>query len=254
MSEERIMQLRSAAADSDLSAEEQAELDSLLASSPEARQFADELQKIDAFLKGADTLDVPDSLHERIVDSIPVSAASNVVPLHRPAIPVAIRYGLAAAAGLLLAVTFYESRTPSQGSQDFSELVGTMAPDRDVADADIVDAHDFRADGFASLAQLERRDGDLVLDIRIDAERPIDVSINIAPAGIRPGALAQLGGSFESISITDSSLELRAIGERRLTVLLSDNASGGAAGAAKVEIKFTSEGRLLERGLLRATE
>lgn len=254
MSNDRIIALLSAAADNDLDAEEQAELDHLIESSPQARQVADELQRIDDFLHGADELDVPDSLHEKILDSIEVPAASRVVPLGRPAIPAVFRYGLAAAAGLLLAVTFYESRTPSEGAQDFSELVGTMAPGRVVTDASIVDTYDFRADGFTSLAQLQRRDGELFLDIRIDAVKPLDIAVNIAPSGIWPGALAQLEDRFESISIADSSLRVRASGKRRLTVLLSNAASGEAAAAARIEIEFLSEGRLLERGLLQATE
>jgi hypothetical protein len=254
MTDDRIMALLSAAADGDLDAEEQAELDGLMQSSPDARQFADELQRIDEFLHAADELDVPDSLHEKIVNGIEVSEAPTVVALHRPAIPAVFRYGLATAAGLLLAVGFYESRSLPPGSQDFSELVGTMAPDRDVARTRILDTYDFRADGFASLAQLERRDGEVFLDIRIEAARPLDISLDIAPAGIWPGALAQLEDGFESITMADSSLRLRATGRRRLTVLLSNAASGEAADAAKVEIEFTSEGRLLGRGLLQATE
>jgi hypothetical protein len=257
MTDERTMQLISAAADGQLTADEQAELERLLESSSEAREFAADLEQMDAILLDSQALDVPGSLHARIVESIDLPGASPQ-PSGRgwqrpPDLGALFRYGLAAAAGVLLAVSLYESQVILTGTPDFSKLVGTMAPDRVVAEADIVDVYDFRKDGFASLAQLQRRDGNLYLDIQIEADQPLDISVTISPAGIWPGALAQLKDSFESIAIADSALQVRASGERRLTVLLSHVGDATFEGQAKIELEFSSNGRLLERGLLQAT-
>lgn len=256
MTDERTMQLISAAADGELTADEQAELEQLLESSSEAREFAAQLEQLDAILCESPRRDVPDSLHARIVDSVHLPGISTQPSGHPwmrlPDVGALFRYGLSVAAGVLLAVSLYESQVLLTGTPDFSDLVGTMAPDRVVAEADIVDVYDFRADGFASLAQLQRRDGNLYLDIQIEADQPLDVSVTISPAGIWPGALAQLKHSFESIAIADSSLKVRTTGERRLTVLLSRVGDTALDNPAKIELEFSSNGRLLERGLLQA--
>lgn len=257
MTDERMMQLISAAADGELTADEQAELERLLERSTEAREFAADLEQMDAILRDAPAPEMPGSLHARIMDSIDLPETSpqpsGRTRLRLPDVGTLFRYGLATAAGIVLTVSLYESQQLFTGTPDFSQLVGTMAPDRVVAEADIVDLYDFRAEGFASLVQLQRRDGKLYLDIQVEADQPLDIAVNISPAGIWPGALAQLDDSFESIAIADSVLRARASGKRRLTVLLSRVGDTALKGQAKIDLEFSSNGRLLEHGSLQAT-
>ncbi len=257
MTDQRTLELVSAAADGELNAGEQAELENLLESSAEAREFQMELAEMDSLLAKVPAIEPPGSLHTQIVDCITLSqekAGNSLLGWLRPPqfMPV-LRYGLAAAAGLLLAASFYESQSLFPSNDDFDDLVGTMAPSRVVAEADIIDTFDFRSNGLRSLVQLQRRNNDIYLDIQIEADGSLDISVDMSGTGVRPGALAQLDNSLESIVVEDQALKLRATGQRRLTVLLRRVDDASIAEEAKITLEFSSDGRLLEQGSLQAT-
>lgn len=257
MTDQRTLELVSAAADGELNASEQAELEQLLESSAEARKFQTELAEMDSLLAKVPAIEPPSSLHTQIVNCITLpqeKADTSLLGWLRPPqfMPV-LRYGLAAAAGLLLAASFYESQSLFPSNDDFDDLVGTMAPSRVVAEADIIDTFDFRSDGLKSLVQLQRRNNDIYLDIQIEADGSLDISVDMSGTGVRPGALAQLDNSLESIVVKDQALQIRATGQRRLTVLLRRVDDASIAEEAKITLEFSSDGRLLEQGSLQAT-
>ena len=257
MTDERTLEMVSAAADGELNASERAELEQLLEISAEAREFQTDLAEMDSLLGKVPAIEPPDSLHLQIVNSVTLpqkKADTSLLGWLRPPqfMPV-LRYGLAAAAGLLLAASFYESQSLFPSNDDFDDLVGTMAPVRVVAEADIIDTFDFRSDGLESLVQLQRRDNDIYLDIQIDADATLNIAVDMSSTGVRPGALAQLDHSLESIVVEDQTLHLRATGQRRLTVLLRRVDDAPIAEEAKITLEFSSDGRLLEQGSLQAS-
>jgi hypothetical protein len=256
MTDERTLEMVSAAADAELTESERAELEQLLENSAEARKFQAELAEMDSILGEVPVMEPPDSLHTQIVNCISLpqeKADSSFLGWLRPPkfMPV-MRYSLAAAAGLLLAASFYESQSLFPSNHDFDDLVGTMAPSRVVAEADILDTFDFRSDGLESLVQLQRRNNDIYLDIQIDADVALSIAVDMSGTGVRPGALAQLDHSLESIVVEDQALQLRATGQRRLTVLLRRADDASIAEEAKITLEFSSDGRLLEQGSLQA--
>jgi len=257
MTDQRTLELVSAAADGELNTSERAELEQLLENSAEARKFQAELADMNSLLGDVPAIEPPDSLHLQIVNRVTLPQIKTDKPFLdwlRPSqfMPV-LRYGLAAAAGILLAASFYESQSLFPTNNDFDDLVGTMAPNRVVAEADILDTFDFRTDGLESLVQLQRRDNDVFLDIQIDANTALDIAVDMSSTGVRPGALAQLDDSLESIVVKDQVLQLRATGQRRLTVLLRRVNDTSIAGEAKITLEFSSDGRLLEQGSLQAS-
>ena len=257
MTDERTLEMISAAFDGKLNASEQAELEQLLENSAEARKFQAELAEMNSILGELPAIEPPDSLHAQIVNciSLPQNKANTsfLSWLRPPRFLPVLRYGLAAAAGLLLATSFYESQSLFPSNSDFDDLVGTMAPNRVVAEADILDTFDFRSDGLESLVQLQRRNNDIYLDIQIDADATLSIAVDMSGTGVRPGALAQLDHSLESIVVEDQTLQLRATGQRRLTVLLRRVDDAPIAEEAKITLEFSSDGRLLEQGSLRAS-
>jgi len=256
MKDQRTLELVSAAADGELNASERAELEQLLEISAEAREFQTDLAEMDSLLGKVPAIEPPDSLHTQIVNSVklPQKKADTSLPgwLRTPQFMPVLRYGLSAAAGLLLAASFYESQSMFPSNSDFDDLVGTMAPSRVVAEAEILDTFDFRSDGLESLVQLQRRNNDLYLDIQIDADAALDISVDMSSTDVRPGALAQLDHSLESIVVESQALQLRATGQRRLTVLLRRVDDASIAEEARITLEFSSDGRLLERGYLQA--
>jgi len=254
MSDERVLELLSAAADGELNDAEQTELDGLLDASPEAYRFREELDRIDAILRKVPDRAAPEMLHDRIMSSVSLPAIKSRPRamqgfswFRRTTPPVALRYGMAAAAGLLVAAAFYESRGISDPA-DLSQLVGSMAPARTAPD--VLDTYAFHAPGIASEVTLERRNGMFLLDIRIDSAEPVDVSVDLASAGVRLQALAQTEDSLESIEIEGRTLHMRAHGRRQLTALLERTEHAGRQGLETINLEFSSEGRLLQRGSL----
>jgi hypothetical protein len=252
MSDNGALELVSAAADGDLRHADRAELDRLLAESPEVRRFQADLETLESLFRDLPLPDMPATLHADIMARAAVPrtrSAGSILDWLRLPTP-ALRYGLATAAGLLLAVAFYESRPTFSKVADLSELVGTMAPTGTRTDTDIVDTYAFRAEGLESLVQLERRNGSLLLDIRIDAEESIDIAVNFADAGVRLEALSQNESSLESIALAGQVLRIQALGRRRITALLHRVDDTVFAGEAKIELEFSSKGKLLQQGSL----
>jgi anti-sigma factor RsiW len=100
MINERITELINTGLDGELGQAEQAELDSVLEASAEAREYLRELEAFSNLLDREEPLELPDGLHREIVESIELPSKSKGFSFG--AIPGFIRYGMAAAAGLVL--------------------------------------------------------------------------------------------------------------------------------------------------------
>jgi anti-sigma factor RsiW len=258
MNDERIIDLVNAATDGELSSDERAELDRLFEQSPEARRLRDEIDRIDSILRKVPELTPPETLHGRIMADIalPSPGKRQRMIVSKAGWPgsldpfTVLRYGMATAAGIVLAMAFYESRPGISQPADISELVGTMAANRDRHEANIVDTFAFHAERMDGQVSLERRNGMLLLDIRVDADEPVDISVDLAAAGARLNALAQIGSSLESIEITDHVLRVRARGRRQLTAVLHRVNDTAFSGGDTIELEFSSGGKLLQRGSL----
>jgi anti-sigma factor RsiW len=258
MNDERIIDLVSAATDGELSSDERAEFDRLIEQSPEARRLCDEINRIDSVLRKIPELTPPEMLHGRIMADISLPStgtwqrmtASKAGWLSSLEPFTVLRYGVATAAGIVLAMAFYESHPGLSQPADISELVGTMAANRDRREANIVDTFAFHAERVDGRVSLERRNGMLLLDIRVDAEEPVDISVDLAAAGVRLNALAQTGSSLEFIEITGRVLHVRARGRRQLTAVLHRVNDTAVSGGDTIELEFSSGGKLFQRGAL----
>ncbi len=251
------LELISAAIDGELDVDEQVELDLLLESSEEAREFKAELEQLDSLLKDVPDLAPPESLHAHIMANARpqrVQSKRSTLDRLRPLIPGAgLRYAMAVAAGALLAVVFINTQPMLPDTSDFADLVGTMAPDIASADANIIDSFAVREEGLESLVQLRLSGSVLFLDILVDTAERLDISVDLGGAGLWPDALAQIDGHFESIAIAGQALQIEALGKQRMTILLRRVDDAAFAGEATITLEFSSEGRLLQRGALTAT-
>lgn len=257
MNDDRALELLSAAADGELGADDRAELDQLLLSSTEARESKAELEALDSLLKGLPELEPPAYLHAQIM-----ARANPTTPPQRPAkfawlgalVPGAgLRYALAAATGALVAAIFITTGSMLSDPDDVTDLVGTMAPNAASANTDVIDSFAFRDAGFESDVQLERSNGSLFLNVQMSTAAPLEISVDMAGAGLKADAIAQIESDFDLISLVDQALSLRAVGEQRLTILLRRVDDTASAEEAKISLEFSSDGRLLQRGTLTAT-
>ena len=252
---ERTQELVSAAADGALNNDERAELDRLLKGSAEACRLRSELGLLASILENAPQPVPPATLHDQIMARVTLPASRSRKPVFawRPewAAAAVLHYGLAAAAGVLLAAFFYESQPRFGAATDIADLVGTMAPQhRARSAADVMDTYTFRSDGFECLVRLEHSEGGLLLEIQVDAARPLDIAVDLGSARARLVALLQDQKPLESIAIADQTLRVQALGRRQLTALLVHADETVSAGEAQIDLEFSSEGKLLQRGSL----
>lgn len=259
MTDQRKLELVSAAIDCELDVDERAELNLLLEASQEARDLKAEFENLDSLLHSIEDVEPPESLHAEImaqahIISQPVQSKPSIRNWLRPLVPGAgIRYALAAAAGALVVAIIFNGQPVLSGTSDFTDLVGTMAPDSASVDAGVIDSFAFANEEVQSLVQLRRSDGLLLLMVQVDASTPLEIGVDLSGAGYQPKAVAQLDSEFDSIAIAGQNLQMRAVGAQEMSVLLSRVDDAVAAGGATIKLEFSSEGRLLQRGALAAT-
>lgn len=255
MTDDHVLELVSAAADGALNDDEQAELERLLATSAEAREFKAELERMDSLFREIQDLDPPDSLHAKIMASATKQTAQSesLFPhwVSQLQFGAGLRYALAAATGALLVAIFFQGQSSFPGSDDVSNLVGTMAPNADSTDTVIIDGFAFRENGIESSARLERSGDKLLLNIQFAAETPLDISVNMASAGVRPDVIALIESDFDSIALDGQTLGIRAVGEQQLTVLLRRVDDTAFADEAQITLEYSSGGKLLKREALK---
>jgi hypothetical protein len=255
MTDDRELELVSAALDGELSNSDQSELDTLLEKSTDARQLKSDLDQLDSLLSSVPDLEPPASLHASLMSQTKAAQRGNSVIrwLLRILPGDGLRYAVAAAAGALVVAVFFNDQTIFLDETDISDLVGTMAPVNLSADAILVDSFLVRGDGLEGVVQLQISEGVMVLVVRVDAVKPVDVSVDLTGAGLEPDAVAQIDSEFESITITGQALRMRAVGQQKMSILLRRVNNTAFAGEATITLEFSSEGKLLQRGSLTAT-
>lgn len=254
MSRERAFELLSAALDSDIGPEERAELDALLEESAEARRLQAELEALERTLADAPQVDPPSGLSQQILDRLVQSERpkrdSLIDWLMSLTFGPVLRYGFSVALGALLVVAVYENQPNKGRPSDITELVGTMAPDVDAPNRRILDSFAFDKTGISSVARLERRNQSLLLDIRIDTTRPVEIAMDFSASEFEFEALAQTQSTLDAIEFSGSVLKIKGRGQRRFAVLLRSRSNTPFATVARINLDYSSDGTFLQQGTL----
>lgn len=249
MSDDRAFELVSAAADGALEAEQQLELDQLLEVSPAARRFQADLAGLEAVLSDLSPLELPPSLHRRIIARIPrfntMQRRERVAVF---AIPRTFRYGLAAAAAALLAIVIHESYPMLPESVNDREMAGTMAARG--GDVEVLDSYRLRAQDREAGVQLLRSGGALLLDVRTHAGKPVDLAVDFAASGLLPDGPAQGDAPPGAVEVTGQVLHVHANDQRHVTVSLRRAPDAAFAEPARIDVELSSNGRVLQQGSL----
>lgn len=248
MSDERALELISAAADGELDSRERAEVEQLLRESAAARAFRDDLRRLRTLLADLPAPAFPDGLHARIMSDAGRTNRERTARWHVPVPGLALRYGLAAAAGVVLAVGVYEWRPAADGG--YGELAGTMLPEGSRAGTRVLDRETTQAAEFTGLVELQQSGEQLLLDIRLDAAESVELTIDFAAAGLRPVGVSQPRFPFKSIEMAEQVLQARGLGRQHVSVSLRREEYAAAADEAAIRLEYSSGGRVLEQGSL----
>ncbi len=219
-----------------------------MSKTPEERE-----RELEELLSAAPLVEPPPDLTERILAAVRLPGQGRQNPPGRwwhalisPALP---RYGLAAAAGALAVAMAYEMHSPLLDVPDLSQVTGTLLPASSTGSDAVLDTVVLDAGNVHSIARLRQRDGELVFDVRFDADAVIKVDVDLGRQDLAFEALAHAPGSGPSIRMTDNRLTIDGQGRQSVAALLRGDAA--AVRTAEIRILFTSKGHTLKEGVLR---
>jgi hypothetical protein len=254
MLEQRALYLINAELDGELEPGEQAELETILESSAEARTMRAELQKLVSVLDGAPQQTPPADLADRIIAQIRL-------PARRPAFSVASLFssfqpaqaGLAFAAGLLLTVGFYEMTAEHRAAGDVSDMVGTMLADPQGRTAALKDSLSIAEPGISGTVSLSGSGGILVLNFELDSADETEIMVSLDESGVGFGGIARsitdstAGG--ESYEVSGGTLRVVNQGQGSFSVYLLEKAGLKASGRS-ISIGISMGGAPVFSGVL----
>ena len=256
MTDERQLELISAGLDGVLDDDEREQLDKLLQESDEARELNAEFEQLDSLLSDMPEVEPPASLRAQIMAQAaprPEKKKFSMADFLQGLLPGAgIKYVLATGAGALMALVFLGGQPMEPGTIDYSELVGTMAPDAAVGNPDLLDSYSFGGDGFEGLIQLRLSGGMAFIDVSTDTDESLNIAADFSAAGLWPEAVAHISGRPESVAIAGQAVQVQTNGEQQLTILLRRADGTEPAEQAEISLEVSSEGELLDRGVLKA--
>jgi hypothetical protein len=252
MIDERTTELINAEYDGELDEAGRVELNAILEQSAPAREYREGLQAFGDVMDNEPPLELPEGLHRQIVERVSLPAPA--VRFRFADIPGFVRYGMAAAAGLLLTVGIYESRGGLPGVEemgaDVGSMVGTIMRNDRAEEEVTLDALIFDQEEISSAIRLQRRDGALVLDVLLDAKDPVDITVDFTSDGLQFDAIAQTQSELQSIEFADQAIQVKGHGRHHFAILLHRDRDQAADSEASIKLRFSSNGRLIKEGSL----
>jgi hypothetical protein len=248
MINERTIELINGGLDGELNDRQREELEAVLKESEAARDYRDQLVSLDEVLASQAPLEPPPEWHADIVSRISLPAPRAWFRLGQ--VPVSARYGLTAAAGLLLAVGLYEFRPGLLGNGELDQMVGTiMRPDHR-AEGVTLDSFNFKLDQVSSSVSLVQRNGSLILDVTLDSGEPVEITVDFTSDGLKFDAIAQMKSDLKSIEFADQAIQVTGSGQQHFAVLLHRDDAQPVNHEARIGLRFSSNGELVTEGSL----
>jgi negative regulator of sigma E activity len=250
MIDDRTRELIHAGLDGELDGAGERELAERLEHSAEARRYRERMAELAVAIDRLPASELPDELHRRIVSRIRLPAARSRRGSVRAWAPAFGRYGLAAAAGLLIAVGIYEFRPGTPSGQDLSGMSGTILP-ADRPAAVVIDEASFDDGQLSSALRLERRDGTLLVDISLQTRFPVEVSLDFTGGGegLRFDGISQLQGTLDFIEVDDRVVHVQVNGGHHFAVSLRQDEARDFK-PPSIRVDYSANGNLLNSQFL----
>ncbi|NIM69557.1 MAG: hypothetical protein GTN86_02950 [Xanthomonadales bacterium] len=252
MIDERSRDLIQADLDGALDPQEQAELELLLAQSDEARRLHSELRELARVLRQLPEPELPAGLRDRILGQVRLPREdARVVPFRLRELPTFVRYGFAAAAGLLLAVGVYEYRSQTPDAQDLNRMVGSIMPGEGAVQETVIDRFTLDTEALATEAVLQLREGALVLDVRFEHRSAGELALELRGDGLAFDAIAQTHSELSEFDVTDRAVHASGQGRQEFAVLMHRDGDQADGDPAVVRLAYySSDGALITEGAL----
>ncbi len=249
MLDQRIMELINAGIDGELGPQEQRELEAVLDSSPEAVTFRLELLELNNALCNMPELDPPPTLARDILDQVQLPARHN--PFKLPGFlaslnPVAS--GLAFAAGLLLAVVFYETGSRKVTHQDTVNMVGTMVASDQIKAPGKGNRLLLDLDVLSGTVSLNLSENGQALEFTLDSSKVIEIEIDLDKTGLTVIGFAQDdrgdGSYIDTLELLGGTMRVVNQGRHHFVVFLRQSPDAKNHGK-DIRIGFSQDGQLV---------
>jgi len=251
MLEEHAIELINAGVDGELSDARREELKMLLDGSQEARNYHSDLEKIADSLSRIPALELPAALHGKIVDGIELPARTSQTSKFRfGELPSFFRYGMATAVVLLLAVGLYGNREELTDPGDFADMVGTTTRGGPDTSTRVLDTFSFEKHGASARISLEQRNGSYLLDVRMDADRALEFHADFSGNNLGFEAFEQMQSNLDSIHFADDAIRVTGTGQQQFIVMLRRAEDATASSKTGIKLDFSSEGDLIQEGVI----
>jgi hypothetical protein len=257
MLNEHTIYLINAGIDGELSPAEMQELEALLESSAEARAMKAEFLRLSNLLDSQPDQQPPEGLAKLIVDQVKLPAAkpSSLVATWLSYIQHPAATGLAFAAGLLMAVAFYQVAPQHVVNTDTANMVGTMIASPQGTPATAGDSLLLEAAGLSGSISLRNESDFYVLNFDLNSQEPFEIEVAFAEAGLDFSGLARTvggGESTDSRSFDISGGTLRVVNQgSHQFVLFLQRSDGPGSGLQEIGIGVNRLGESVLEGSLR---
>lgn len=256
--DQRVLDLLNGSIDGEISAAEQEELDSLLASSPVVRNLNEELRAVTRILDELPELEPPKYLQETIERqvSLPVQSPANNSKtgfLSGWLNTNWLRTGVALAAGLVLTVGVYEMGSEPIITGDTSSMTGTVAK-KGVADQQgaLLDSINLDNQVLEGRVELRNKDGLFTLEVQLNSDGPAELVLNFGGRGLEFEGISHSQDKGKTVSVVDGSIHLASSGEQRYTLNLRSTEE--TRQAAPLELEIFANRELIQQAKLNISQ
>lgn len=241
-----IIELINAGIDGELGPEEQRKLGAVLDSMPEAAALRLELLKLNNAFGTLPELEPPPGLAHDILDQVQLPAGQKIFKFRGfPGGLNPVAGGLAFAAGLLLAVGFYEAGLRKLPQQDTINMVGTMVASDRIKTTGQGDRLQLDMDGLSGVISLNVIESGQALEFDLNSDELMDIELNIGNAGLMVQGFARGdrgNGSFiETLELSGGTMRV-AIQGRLHFVLFMKQTPGSDHHGTEISIGISREG------------
>ena len=246
--DERIAELIQLDVDGELDEAGREELQPILAQSETARQFQQEMQRVAGLMNQAPELDPPASLHHRILSSIDLPAKEGLMEWaadwFRP-----VSYGLAVAAGVLLAVGI--DQLGPEDPADMGNLVGSMVNSSGrlaVEPAGVLTIREQQLQGSINLKPLGEA---WAIEFDLQTSREVEVSINLESAGLGFGGVADPDSRIDLLEVSGGTVRVMNQGSHPFVLFVRGKARQDGR-PHEIGISVSQAGQMIYQGTLKS--
>ncbi len=223
--DQHVQDLLNGSMDGELNANEQAELDQLMASSEHVRELNEELIAISRLLDQVPEREPPQYLQSAIEKQVRLPVANNGSEGKQGFFGSWLnanwlRTGFALAAGMVLTIGVYEMGSEPITDQDSANLVGTVVKNPASKQGELLRTILVETDQLNGVVELRNTDDLFVLDLRLNSAGLSEVAVNFAGRGLVFEDITPEQDHEDTITVADGFVSVASSGEQHFTMRL----------------------------------